>query len=416
MSATESNGGRCVVIGASHAGVNFAFALRKEGWEGEIQLFDADPMRPYHRPPLSKAYLAGTDKIEKNLLKAEESYEREKIDLHLGIKVAAIKPGERTIQLDDGRRVAYDKLVLATGARPLLPPIVGIEACSRVSVLRTASDVEHIRNKVKEQVSSRVVIIGGGYIGLETASSLSKMGASVVVLEREERILARVTAPFMSDYFQRLHAAHGVSVLTSKNVVSIGSSRECGIVICDDGSQYPAELVIVGVGIQVNQELAEQAGLIVENGIRVDGRAQTSDPAIYAIGDCTNHFNLHYQRFVRLESVQNAVDQAKVAAAAIAGKQPVYDALPWFWSDQFDTKLQIAGLSAGYNRILTRIEHAHCFSVWYFKDDTLLAVDAVNHAKSYVVGTKLLKDKQKVDVARLTDRNIDLKVANLILE
>lgn len=220
----------------------------------------------------------------------------------------------------------------------------------------------------------------------------------------------------MSDYFQRLHATHGVAIRTSKNVVSIESGGDYSEVCCDDGTRYPADLIVVGVGIRVNQELAVEAGLTIDNGILVDAMAQTSDRDIYSIGDCTYHYNPHYARYVRLESVQNAVDQAKIAAAAIAGKQPVYDSLPWFWSDQYDIKLQMVGLSKGYNRVLTRIDNEHSFSVWYFDDDVLLAVDAVNHTKSYVFGTKLIKGRDKIDPFKLVDTTVDFKLANLLVE
>ncbi|MBU2946193.1 NAD(P)/FAD-dependent oxidoreductase [Zobellia uliginosa] len=418
MSESTTNNKNCVVIGASHAGVNFAFALRREGWQGSITMVDIDPTLPYHRPPLSKAYLTSSDSIEKNLLKSEESYVKENINLKLGVWVDAFNRENKKVVLADGTSLGYDKLVIATGARPIMPPIPGLDTAKNSFALRSAADVANIRKTVVENVGLKVVVIGGGYIGLETAASLKKMGAEVVVLERESRTLARVTAPEMSLFFQKLHAEHGVAVLTEKNVVSIESNGNRNIVVCSDGTNYEADMIVVGVGIHVNKELAEKAGLTIENGIQVNEMAQTSDKDIYAIGDCTFHHNPHYKRHIRLESVQNAVDQAKIAAAAIIGKDCAYDALPWFWSDQYDVKLQMVGLSQGYDEVLVRKEadKENCFSVWYFKGDTLLAVDAVNNAKAYVYGTKFIKGGEKLDKSKLSDPMAEFKPVNLIAQ
>ncbi|RJE72468.1 NAD(P)/FAD-dependent oxidoreductase [Reichenbachiella sp. MSK19-1] len=405
----------CLVIGASHAGVNFAFALRKEGWEGRIVLFDKDPVLPYHRPPLSKAYLTSDDPIEKHSLKSPESYEKEHIELCLGVGISSINRDTKTITLDTGETQVYDQLVLATGARPLIPPIPGMDTAHQLYPLRTAHDVQQIKAALGDGKGKRAVIIGGGYIGLEIAASMKKLGAEVTVLEREARVLARVTAPEMSAFFQQLHTEQGVDVLTNKNVVTIATEGADNIVHCSDGSQYPADLIVVGVGIRVNLELAKDAGLEIENGIKVNAQTQTSDTAIYAIGDCSFHHNPLYKRWVRLESVQNAVDQAKVAAAVIAGKQASYNSLPWFWSDQFDVKLQMVGLSEGYDELLIREEEGERkFSAWYFRGDQLLAVDAVNNAKAYVIGTKFIKEDKQVDKGKLIDTDVPLKPADLI--
>lgn len=408
--------GICVVIGASHAGVNFAFALRKQGWEGEIMLYDRDPVMPYHRPPLSKSFLLSEGGIENHLLKPASSYEKENITLCLGSPVRDIDRDNRFIRLEDGSKQPYDKLVLATGARAIIPDITGLTSAERVFPLRRVDDVEQIRKAVETSPRKQVVIIGGGYIGLETAASLKQLGASVQVLEREERVLARVTAPEMSDFFLDLHARHGVEVFTDKNVKTIESSDGHQVVICSDNTRFEADIIVVGVGIHVNSELASAAGLVIENGIRVDETGQTNDPDIYAIGDCTNHYNPHYGRFIRLESVQNAVDQAKVAAAALAGHEPSYDTIPWFWSDQYDVKLQMVGLSEGYDETRIRREPGNepRFSIWYFRGEELLAVDAVNNAKAYVIGTKLIRQKMKVVKDKLVDPQLDLRLDNLI--
>lgn len=406
----------CVIIGASHAGVNCAFALRKEGWQGQIIMYDADPELPYHRPPLSKTYLTVREGIQNNPLKSLESYEREQIQLNLAIKVVGINSKERTIALSDGNIHAYGKLVLATGARPIVPSIEGLSNAKNVFLLRTLSDVEGIREALGENPKKEIVVIGAGYIGLEIAASLKKLGSNVTILEREERILARVTAPEMSDFFNELHEQNGVSILTGKNVESIDIDNSSNKVVCADGSAYPADVIVIGVGILVNTELAEQAGLAIENGIKVDATAKTTDDNIFAIGDCTFHHNPHYDKYVRLESVQNAVDQAKVAAAAICGKEVVYDAIPWFWSDQYDVKLQIVGLSDGYDNIVIRREEKEqpCFSIWYFSGERLLSVDAINNAKAYVLGTKFIKTGQLIDKTNLADASVEFKPVNFM--
>ncbi|PZX51018.1 3-phenylpropionate/trans-cinnamate dioxygenase ferredoxin reductase subunit [Algoriphagus chordae] len=399
----------CVIIGASHGGVNCAFALRKEGWEGKILIIDSDSELPYHRPPLSKTYLHSSEALGQNLLKSPESYGKENIQLLLGIRALRIDRKAQKVQLDTGTWQAYDKLVLATGARALIPSIRGLSEAKHVYPLRTAADVNGIRVKISKIPSQEVVIIGGGYIGLETAASLRKLGAKVTVLERECRVLARVTAPEMSSFFESLHAANGVSIHCNKQVISIAEDGEKVQVICEDGSSFPADMLVLGVGIQVNSELASAAGLQIENGIRVDETSCTNDPNIYAIGDCTDHFNPHYKRYLRLECVQNAVDQAKIAAGAICGKDVFYDAIPWFWSDQYEVKLQLVGLSAGYDEAVLRKESELVFSNWYFRGNELLAVDTVNSAKAYVWGTKFIKSGEPLDKEKLKNPEIELK-------
>ncbi len=401
-----------LIIGASHGGVTCAFALRKEGWTGKIVLLDADPELPYHRPPLSKTYLTDPEDADRKLLQTAESYGIADIDLRLGETVASINRRAKDVTLKTGEKITYDKLVLAVGARPLLPPLPGLSAHNNVFPMRSAADASDIRKALKDSENKQVVIIGGGYIGLETAASLHKAGAKVTVLERESRLLARVTTEVMSDFFQKLHSENGVDILTEKNVTAI----ENGQIKCADGSIYLADLVVVGVGIRVNVELAQAAGLNIENGIKVNAAAQTNDPDIYAVGDCTFHHNVHYDRFLRLESVQNAVDQAKVAAASICEKERVYDAIPWFWSDQYDVKLQIVGLSEGHTEAIVRTEadKENCFSVWYFSGEKLLAVDAVNNGKAFVLGTKFIKGGQRIDKAKLANADEPFKPANLL--
>ncbi|WP_144209627.1 NAD(P)/FAD-dependent oxidoreductase [Shewanella donghaensis] len=415
---------RCLVIGASHAGVNLAFTLRKQGWLGDICLFDTDPSLPYHRPPLSKGALLNDD--QQAPLKSAESYAKANISLKLGISIVQINRDDKSIIDNLGNTHHYNKLILATGARAFLPPIAGIESSQQLFTLRTAKDVEQIKVALSNSPTKRVVIIGGGYIGLETAASLKKLGASVTVLEREPRLLARVTAPIMSDFFAQLHQQHDVGIFLNKNVEAIKLNKQQNsssqFVTCTDGTQYRADVIIVGVGITVNTELAAESGLKTDNqalnlkGIVVNKNLQTSDNNIYAIGDCTLHHNPYYDRVIRLESVQNAVDQAKIAATALCEvldinnpKTTGYDALPWFWSDQYNVKLQMVGLAQGYDEVLKRIEldDENKFSVWYFKGNKLLAVDAINHAKAYVIGTKLLKSNAIINKQKLLNSQLE---------
>ena len=412
---SETSNQVCIIIGASHGGVNLAFNLRKEGWEGKIMIYDTDPNTPYHRPPLSKSYIVDGD-LNSNLLKTLESYKKDEISLNLGKTITSINRNQKTISIVGEADQKYDKIVIATGARPFIPTISGIETAKNLFPMRTANDAIDIKNAIDTSEKKRVVIIGGGYIGLETAASLKKIGAKVTILERESRVLSRVTAPLMSEFFMDLHQQHGVEILTQKNVVSIKNENGLNAIFCDDNTFYPADIIIVGVGILTNTEIAKDANLEVDNGIIVNEYAQTSDKNIYAIGDCTMHYNPHYKRFLRLESVQNAVDQSRIAAASICGKDIVYDSIPWFWSDQYNVKLQMVGLSNGYNEVLVRKEEDESvsFSVWYFKDDELLAVDAINNGKAYVLGTRFIKGNQKIDKTKLVDVSIPMKPTSFL--
>ncbi|ARV16621.1 NAD(P)/FAD-dependent oxidoreductase [Polaribacter sp. SA4-12] len=412
---SETANQTCVIIGASHGGVNLAFNLRKEGWQGEVVIYDTDPNTPYHRPPLSKSYIVDGD-LNSNLLKPLESYQKDTISLKLGKTVTSINRDQQTISIEGEGDQKYNKLVIATGARPFIPPIKGIQNATNLFPMRTANDAIEIKNAIDTSEKKRVVIIGGGYIGLETAASLKKIGATVTVLERESRVLARVTAPIMSAFFMDLHKKNDVEILTQKNVVSIKNDGNYNVVNCDDNSSFEADVIIIGVGIRVNTELAASAELDIENGIKVNEFTQTNDKNILSIGDCTSHYNPHYKCFNRLESVQNAVDQSKVAAATICGKEVVYDTIPWFWSDQYDVKLQMVGLSNGYNEVLVRKEDMEnkSFSVWYFKGEELLAVDAINNGKAYVLGTRFIKGNQKIDKKKLVDISIPMKPTSFL--
>lgn len=404
----------CIIIGASHAGVQAAFSLRKEGWEGTIFLFDSSSFLPYHKPPLSKSFLCENHTLEKYQLKSKVAYEKAGIDLQLGITISSIQRKQKVVISKEGNIYPYDKLVLALGGTPIIPPIPGIESSNKVFPLRSLEDVQQIKEAVYAVQSKRVAIIGGGYIGLETAASLRKLGAKVTVLEREERVLARVTCEEMSSFFQRLHTSNGVQILTQKEVVQVKDHPSKVELHCSDSSMFTADICILGVGISPNTVLAQENGLKTENGILTDSFGRSSDPEIYAIGDCSNHFHERYQTHLRLESVQNAVDQAKVAVANICGKETLYDNIPWFWSDQYSTKLQIAGLSSSYTEVICRKSSEDSFSLWYFHHDTLLAVDAINDTKAYVNGMKWLKNKTRLDKEKIGNREEELKLAAMM--
>jgi len=412
----ETDSKTCIIVGASQAGVTCAFELRNEGWKGRIILIDSDPSLPYYRPPLSKSVLTGTESIAEHALKPIQLYKKENIELNTGKKVVALNREKSSVELEDGTSLYYDKLVLATGSRPIVPGIDGINKMKNGFTLRNQEDAQKIHRALKNSKAKRVVIIGAGFIGLEAAASLIKLGAKVTVLEKESRVLSRVTSPEMSLFFQKLHAGNGVEIYTNKSVCSFSIQNDNDLVKCTDGIEYHADIVIFGIGVTVNAELAIAAGLQTENGIVVNEKALTSEENIYAIGDCSFHFNSLYNRFIRLESIQNASDQARVAASNICGKQKMYNAIPWFWSDQFDVKMQMVGLQDGYNELILRNTdgpESKKFSAWYFRDDKLLAVDAVNDMKAYMIGTKFIKNNIRVNKLKLANPEEEFNQVNL---
>jgi len=406
----------CVIIGASHAGVSAAFALRKYGWIGEIYLFEKTSHLPYHRPPLSKTFLYEDQSQDDHYLKNNDSYKDQDIQLHLNTDIIKIDRHDKYILDSHSKKVTYDYLIYACGAKALVPPIVGINNSPNVFCVRELDDILAIKAKLKDVELPKIVIIGGGYIGLEIASSMRKMNAEVVLLERENRLLQRVSVVEVSDFFESLHVSHGVKVFKQKNVNAVESTGEGLNVKCDGGSNYQADIVILGVGIVRNVSLANEAGLVANNAIVVDDHCRTNDPSIFAIGDCTEHHNNRYSMDLRLESIQNANDQAKVAAANICGEQQSYDPIPWFWSDQYDTKLQTVGIYSGYTDIILRkeINNSNSISIWYFKNEKLLAVDAINHPKAYVLATKIIKKELIVNKEKCANPDVDFHPKNII--
>ena len=393
-----------VVIGAGQAGAALVAKLRSLGFAGDLTLIGAEPAPPYQRPPLSKAYLLGEMEEERLWLRGPEFYADHAIALRLGEPVSAVDPVAQVVTLA-GEAMAYDQLVLTTGATPRrLPAEVGGDLAG-VYTVRTLVDVDGMRSEFAP--GRRLVIIGGGYIGLEAAAVASKLGLDVTVVEMAPRILQRVAAPETSDFFRALHGAHGVKVLESTGFERLlGEGHVTGVRLTD-GRVLDADFVVAGVGILPGTALAEAAGLKIENGIWTDDMGRTSAPHVWAAGDCAS-FPWKGGR-LRLESVGNAIDQAEAVAENILGAEKPYQAKPWFWSDQYDCKLQIAGLNAGYDRIVTRGPEGEAVSFWYFKGAELLAVDAMNDSRSYMVGKRLIEMGRSPDPVAIADPATNLK-------
>ena len=398
----------CVIIGASHAAAQLAPTLRQEGWQGRIIIVGDEPYMPYHRPPLSKTFLSGEKSLEDINIRPSIIYEKAEIEFMLNTRIESIDRDNKKLSLDSGGTLEYNKLALTTGSRVRKVDLPGIDL-EGVYYLRDVNDVEKIKAHV--DAGKKAVIVGGGYIGLETAAVLRHSGMEVSVLEMMERVLQRVTAPEVSAFYDRIHSEEGVNIYCGVGVSAIEGETKVSKVICSDGSEYAADLVVVGVGIVPNVELAEAAGLEVNNGIVVDEFARTSDADIVAAGDCTMHHNALYDRDIRLESVQNATDQARVAALTLCRKEKAYAALPWFWSDQYDLKLQIAGLSQGYDEVIVRgdRENSRSFAAFYLKDGVVISVDAVNKPPEFMVGKRLINGKVKVDKTKLADNSVSMK-------
>lgn len=395
-----------VIIGAGQAGAAMAAKLRALGHDGAITMLGEEAAPPYQRPPLSKKYLLGEMEEARLYLRPAEFYADNGIDLRTGAVVTGIDRASKTVILSDGGTVSYDKLALTTGSRPrLLPAAVGGEL-GGVFPVRSLRDVDAMATEFRP--GARVLIIGGGYIGLEAAAVAAKMGLKVTLIEMAERILQRVACPETSDYFRDLHRGHDVDVREGVGLTELTGEGRVSAATLSDGSTLEIDFALVGVGILPNQELAADAGLNIENGIAVDDTARTSDPDIFAAGDVAS---LPYEgRRIRLESVQNAIDQAEAAAAAMLGQDVHYAPVPWFWSDQFDVKLQIAGLNQGYDHVVTRAgDKDGAQSVWYFQGDRLLAIDAMNDPRAYMVGKRLLEGGINPAADEIANPATDLK-------
>ncbi len=396
--------GHVIVIGAGQAGSSCVAKLRNDGFEGRVTLIGSEPVPPYQRPPLSKAYLMGEMALERLYLRPEAFYAEHDIDLRMDTTVEAIDTATQTVQIK-GETLQYDDLVLTTGSVPnRLPAAIG-GALGGVHVVRDLADVDAMAPRFVKD--AKVLIVGGGYIGLEAASVAAKLGLQVTLVEMSERILQRVAAPETSDFFRALHQAHGVDIREGIGLDSLLGEGSVSGALLSDGSELDVDFVIVGVGITPGTALAKAAGITLENGIKVDAQGHTSVKGVWAAGDCTS-FPYRGGR-IRLESVPNAIDQAECVAENIMGAAKEYVAKPWFWSDQYDVKLQIAGLNTGYDRVVTRRTDADSVAFWYYRGDELLAVDAMNDPRGFMVGKRLIESGKSPAPELIADPDTDLK-------
>jgi 3-phenylpropionate/trans-cinnamate dioxygenase ferredoxin reductase component len=399
---------RIIIIGAGQAGGETAQRLRQAGFAGDITLIGEEPAAPYQRPPLSKAYLKGDLDMDRLLLRPAHLYAEENITLLTSLRAVWIDRANKRVRVEGGRELPYDALVIATGARPRKLPLVGADL-GGVHLFRTAADADALRPRFVKD--ARLVVVGAGYIGLEAAAVARQLGLEVTVIETAVRPLARVTSPEVAGFFLDEHTRQGVRfVLGGQPALIKGREQVTGVAL-SDGAEIPADIVIAGIGVNPDVALAEQCGLTVENGIVTDSQCRTSDPAIFAIGDCAARPMVHFERrMARLESVHNAVEGAKIVAATITGGKPHTEEAPWFWSDQYDLKLQIAGLFQGYDHVVFRgVMADRAFAAFYYKGDKLIAVDAVNRPAEYLGAKMLIQTGWTIAPALLEDESRPMK-------
>lgn len=395
-----------VIAGAGHASGQIVATLKQQKFAGRIVLIGDEPYLPYQRPPLSKKFLEGKLPAERLFVKPPGFYDDPGIDVRLETRVQSIDRDARTVMTDRGDTLSYDALVLATGSDAIRLPVEG-STLAGIHYLRTIRDVDAIRGELA--TARRAAIIGAGYIGLEVAAVLRALGLDVTVVEMADRVMSRVVAHDVSAFYRHEHENHGVELLLSAGCARFDGNERIAAVETVDGRRIDVDFVVVGAGITPSTSLAEAAGLDVDNGIVVDEFCRTSDPSIYAVGDCTSHPNAIYDRRVRLESVHNALEQAKTAARSICGDDVAYNQVPWFWSDQYDLKLQIAGLSVGYDDVVIRGDQgARAFSCAYLKNGRLIALDAINAPRDFMQAKALIASRAEVDRGRLGDAAVML--------
>jgi 3-phenylpropionate/trans-cinnamate dioxygenase ferredoxin reductase component len=406
-SGRMSTPARIVIVGAGQAGLQTAVSLRQGGYEGALTLVGEEPAPPYQRPPLSKGYLKGDLDAERLWLKPAEFYGEAQIELVTGEAAAALDTRDRVLELTGGRRLGWDRLVLATGARPRKLDAPGVELAG-VLELRTLADVDRLRPALGP--GRRLVVVGAGYIGLEAAAAAAQLGAKVTVLEAAAQALGRVAGPEIGDFYCRTHRAAGVDIRLNARLASFEGRDHVTGVRLHGGEVIACDVVLIGIGVVPNLELAREAGVLCGNGVVVNADGRTSHPDIFAAGDVAFRPLAHYGREGRLESVHNAIEGGKIVAAAILGQPAPAADVPWFWSDQFDLKLQTAGLWTGAEERIVRGDPAsRSFAVFYLKSGRLLAVDAVNAAPEYMVGKKLIASGAPLASAELGDTSIPMK-------
>jgi 3-phenylpropionate/trans-cinnamate dioxygenase ferredoxin reductase subunit len=398
-----------VIVGAGQAAGQLAASLAQEGLGGRVTLVGDEPHLPYQRPPLSKKFLAGEIELDRLFVKPPAFYDKHGIGLRLDRRAVRIDRAERVVVLEDGTSLPYGTLVLATGSRPRRLPLPGAEL-EGIFYLRGIADVAAIRARFAPGRS--LVVVGGGYIGLELAAVAVRLGLEVTVLEQASRLMARGVGPIVSQFYEHLHRAEGISLHLGATVVGFEGKRSVRRVVCNGG--FDADIVVIGAGALPNVELAQDAGLATADGIVVDAQCRTADPAVYAIGDCTSQFHPLVERNLRLESVHNALEQARIAAASICGKPLPAVQVPWFWSDQYDVKLQMAGIPASYDNAIVRGQaNKRSFAVFYLANDTLVGIDAVNRPADFMVSKLLIGERARVDRAKLHDEGIAVKDSRL---
>ncbi len=392
------------IIGAGQAGAALAAKLRGLGFSERITIFGTEPFPPYQRPPLSKAYLLGEMARERLFLRPERFYADQGIGLCTGLRVEAIDTAAKTLRAG-AETISWDQLALTTGASPIRLPESITAGLGGIHYVRTLADIDGLAPEFA--AGRRVLIVGGGYIGLEAAAVAASKGLEVVLVEQGERILARVAAPATADYFRALHARHDVRIIENAALQALSGEGRVREAVLSTGEALAVDFVIAGIGVRPEVALAEAAGIALENGIRTDALGRTSAPGVWAAGDCAS-FPWRGGR-IRLESVPNAIDQAEAVAANMLGAGRPYEAKPWFWSDQYDVKLQIAGLCAGYEATVTRPGGKEgSRSVWYFRGGALLAVDAMNDPRAYMVGKRLIEAGRSPDPGAVADPGTDL--------
>ncbi len=395
-----------VVIGAGQAGMQICDSLRKSGYEGGLVLVGEEPALPYQRPPLSKQFLTGSLDPERLQFRPAAYYAKNAVDLRLDQRVVAIDRQRRCVELAGNDIIAYEKLALATGTRVRFLQCAGAEL-DGVHYIRTLEDSRHLRDCLA--TARRVAVIGGGFIGLEVAAIARALGKTVIVVEAMERLMARALSPIVSEFYAKLHRERGVELLLEQTVQSIRRDNGSLLIETGDGRSLKADIIVAGIGVVPNVELAEECGLECRNGIVVDSRARTLDPNIVAAGDCTMHHNGFLEREIRLESVQNAVDQAKVAAATLCGEDKIYHRVPWFWSDQYDIKLQMAGVGTPHDEHVVRGEiGVDGFSVFYYRNGRLIAADSINRPADHMACRKLLEKGKSLTLDEAGDLEFNL--------
>ena len=395
-----------VIIGAGHAGGMMAISLRQQKYKGSITLIGEEDYLPYQRPALSKGFLAGETEEKSLYLKSQDYFDKNNIRIIRNHKIVDIDRNNKTVILEDRKKIEYEKLVIATGS--VVNKLNTSSTDKGLYYLRTIGDSLKIRERLRNK--NKITIIGAGYIGLEIASIAIKKNLEVIVLELENKVMSRVVSSEVSNFFQNKHQSEGIKFKFNTSVTDIEDQGKQKGIVCSDGSVLSADLVVIGVGIKPNIELAHSSGLECDNGIIVDDNGKTSDDHIFAVGDCSNHPNNILKQRLRLESVQNAVEQAKSVAAGIAGNHKPYHQVPWFWSDQYNIKLQIAGISQHHDRSVIRgSPEEEKFAVFYQKDKRLIAVDAINSPKEFVTGKKLIERQTEIPLELLQDMNFDLK-------